>query len=88
MKTADDHELNLALAAVELGAEPGVATIMTGKSRSGSRKDEQQSAKLSAGKPCSAAQVQNYRLHRPSKVLRKSPIASMVLHCDVQAVKR
>lgn len=32
MKTADDHELNLALAVVELGAESGEATIMTGKS--------------------------------------------------------
>lgn len=39
MKTADDHELKLAFAAVELGAESGVATIMTGKSQSGSRKD-------------------------------------------------
>jgi hypothetical protein len=64
MKTADDHELNQALAVVELGAESGVATIMTGKSPFGSRKDGQQCAKLSAKKPCSdtlptQVQVQN-----------------------------
>lgn len=90
MKTADDHELNLAFAAVELGAESGVATIMTGKSQSGSRNDvdRQQSAKLSAEKPCSTAQVQVRRIHRSCKVLRRSPIASMLLQCNIQAVKK
>lgn len=37
MKTAGDHEPNLAFAAVGLAAESGVATILTGKSQSGSR---------------------------------------------------
>lgn len=33
MKTAGDHEPNLAFAAVELAAESGVTTILTGKSQ-------------------------------------------------------
>ena len=75
MKTADDHEPNLAFAAVELGAESGVATILTGKSQSGSRNnvDGQQSAKLSAEKPCAGT---GSRIHISSEFLRRSPIAS------------
>ena len=89
MKTADDHELKLAFAAVELGAESGVATILTGKSQSGSRNDVdgQQSAKLSAEKPCSAAQVRVRKIHRSCKILRRSPCNSMTSQCDVRAVK-
>ena len=66
MKTADDHELNLELAVVDLEAESGVATIMTGKSQFGSRKGGQQSqrsAKLSAEKSCS--EMRRYRFKNP-----------------------
>jgi hypothetical protein len=77
MKTADDHEPDLASAAVELGAESGVATILTGKSQSGSRNDEKQIVKLSAEMPCSVAQVRTgSKMHRSSGIFRRSPIAS------------